>query len=117
MFRSKQFAYKDIFCIHTDLETQFEKYDHGKIDQFGFNYNYNSLMQYGRKAFSKNNGDTMQAIFDTNMELGGEQMSNQDVTELNTLYDCKSKKIFPLSHFSASRPSKYTKKCSKLITS
>lgn len=50
-------------------------------------------MQYGRKAFSKNDGDTMQAISDAGMELGGEQMSNQDVTELNTLYDCKSKRI------------------------
>jgi lipoprotein NlpI len=48
-------------------------------------------MQYGRKAFSSNNQDTMQSITDPNMYLGGDYMTNQDVTELNTLYDCRSK--------------------------
>jgi hypothetical protein len=48
-------------------------------------------MQYGRKAFSSNNQDTMQSITDPNMDLGGDYMTNQDVTELNTLYDCRSK--------------------------
>ncbi len=33
----------------------------------------------------------MQAISDGKMNLGGEYMSNEDVMELNTLYDCKSK--------------------------
>ena len=77
--------------LSTDAKTQFEKYSHGTIDQFGLNYNYQSIMQYGRTAFSKNTGDTMQAISDGKMNLGGEYMSNEDVMELNTLYDCKSK--------------------------
>lgn len=42
----------------------------------------------------------MQAISDANMELGGEKMSNQDVTELNTLYDCKSKRIVSTLYYS-----------------
>ena len=67
------------------------KYGHGAIDQFGMNYNYQSIMQYGRKAFSSNDGDTMQSIINPNMKLGGDEMTTEDIIELNTLYDCKSR--------------------------
>ncbi|XP_028405804.1 zinc metalloproteinase nas-30-like [Dendronephthya gigantea] len=69
-------------------KSQFQKYSHGEIDQFGYNYNYQSIMQYGRTAFSKNNKNTMEAISDANMKLGGDFMTQEDINELNTLYDC-----------------------------
>ena len=50
-------------------------------------------MQYGRTAFSKNTENTMEAISDPNMKLGGDFMTQEDVNELNTLYDCGSKTI------------------------
>ena len=85
----------DAFLLSAGTESQFEKYSHGEIDQFGLNYDYQSIMQYGKKAFSNGDGDTMQAISDSRIELGGEQMSNEDIIELNALYDCKCKSLTP----------------------
>jgi hypothetical protein len=80
-------------------EPQFEKYSHGEIDQFSLIYNYHSIMQYGNKAFSSNNEDTMQSISTGRMVLGGEQMTNEDIMELNLLYDCKCKRLTTTCRF------------------
>ena len=56
-------------------------------------------MQYGKAAFSKNNENTMEAITDSKIELGGNVMTQQDVNELNTLYDCRSKRNNPICSY------------------
>ena len=81
-----------IFSFFSGLEDQFLKYGHGDIDGLGVNYNYRSIMHYGRNAFSKNsNLNTLQAIGDSKIELGNTDMSPEDMIELDALYRCKSK--------------------------
>lgn len=55
----------------------------------GTAYDYNSVMQYHRYAFSKNNQPTMVPIPNQNVEIGkANQMSQSDITRLNRLYRC-----------------------------
>uniref|UniRef100_A0A4W5PX76 Metalloendopeptidase n=4 Tax=Salmoninae TaxID=504568 RepID=A0A4W5PX76_9TELE len=55
----------------------------------GTAYDYNSVMQYHRYAFSKNNQPTMVPIPNQNVEIGNaSQMSQSDITRLNRLYNC-----------------------------
>uniref|UniRef100_A0AAY4CBJ2 Metalloendopeptidase n=1 Tax=Denticeps clupeoides TaxID=299321 RepID=A0AAY4CBJ2_9TELE len=55
----------------------------------GTPYDYNSVMQYHRYAFSKNNQPTMVPIPNSNVEIGkATQMSNNDILRLNRLYQC-----------------------------
>ncbi|KAL2088664.1 hypothetical protein ACEWY4_015563 [Coilia grayii] len=52
-------------------------------------YDYNSVMQYHRYAFSKNNKPTMVPIPNSNVEIGkATQMSQNDINRLNRLYKC-----------------------------
>ncbi len=49
-------------------------------------------MHYGKKAFSMNGKNTMQAVGNSALELGqSNTLSASDVTQLNALYDCASK--------------------------
>ncbi|KAJ0002345.1 hypothetical protein NQD34_002141 [Periophthalmus magnuspinnatus] len=55
----------------------------------GTPYDYGSVMQYFRTAFSKNGQPTMIPIPDPNVSLGNaQQMSSNDIKRLNTLYQC-----------------------------
>lgn len=55
----------------------------------GTPYDYNSVMQYFRTAFSKNGQPTMIPIPDPNVSIGNaQQMSSNDIKRLNTLYKC-----------------------------
>ncbi|XP_065145567.1 high choriolytic enzyme 1-like isoform X2 [Paramisgurnus dabryanus] len=55
----------------------------------GTPYDYHSVMQYQRNAFSKNGYPTMVPIPNSNVQLGGAtQMSKNDITRLNRLYKC-----------------------------
>ncbi|TNN00247.1 high choriolytic enzyme 1-like [Takifugu flavidus] len=52
-------------------------------------YDYNSVMQYHRYAFSGNGKPTMAPIPNANIQFGeATQMSSNDITRLNTLYKC-----------------------------
>ncbi|XP_067446894.1 hatching enzyme 1.2-like [Thunnus thynnus] len=52
-------------------------------------YDYNSVMQYHRYAFSANSKPTMEPIPNANVEFGtGTQMSKNDILRLNRLYKC-----------------------------
>ncbi|XP_070762942.1 high choriolytic enzyme 1-like [Enoplosus armatus] len=56
----------------------------------GTPYDYNSVMQYKKYAFSKNNQPTMVPIPDPNVEFGtATEMSQNDITRLNRLYNCR----------------------------
>uniref|UniRef100_A0A3Q0SY16 Metalloendopeptidase n=1 Tax=Amphilophus citrinellus TaxID=61819 RepID=A0A3Q0SY16_AMPCI len=67
------------------------EYAFDKINTLNQNtpYDYNSVMQYHRYAFSGNNKPTMEPIPNPNVEFGtGTQMSQNDITRLNRLYKC-----------------------------
>ncbi|KAL7831159.1 hypothetical protein SRHO_G00306610 [Serrasalmus rhombeus] len=67
------------------------KYAFNKINTLnqGTPYDYNSVMQYHRTAFSKNGQPTMVPIPNSNVSFGqGTQMSQNDITRLNRLYRC-----------------------------
>ncbi|XP_035520176.1 high choriolytic enzyme 1-like [Morone saxatilis] len=66
-------------------------YAFDKINTLNLNtpYDYNSVMQYHRYAFSANNKPTMVPIPNANVEFGtAQQMSRNDITRLNSLYRC-----------------------------
>ncbi|CAG5850359.1 unnamed protein product [Menidia menidia] len=55
----------------------------------GTSYDYNSVMQYHRYAFSKNNYPTMEPIPNSNVSFGkATEMSKNDIDRLNRLYKC-----------------------------
>ncbi|XP_066510234.1 high choriolytic enzyme 1-like [Hoplias malabaricus] len=67
------------------------KYNFNKINTLnqGTPYDYNSVMQYHRTAFSKNGQPTMVPIPNSNISFGqATQMSSNDITRLNRLYQC-----------------------------
>ncbi|KAL6461636.1 hypothetical protein MHYP_G00297800 [Metynnis hypsauchen] len=67
------------------------KYAFDKINTLnqGTPYDYNSVMQYHKTAFSKNGEPTMVPIPNSNVSFGqGTQMSQNDITRLNRLYNC-----------------------------
>ncbi|XP_076157830.1 hatching enzyme 1.2-like [Alosa pseudoharengus] len=52
-------------------------------------YDYNSVMQYHKYAFSKNNQPTMQPYPDPNVPFGtATEMSKNDILRVNRLYQC-----------------------------
>ncbi|XP_049429031.1 high choriolytic enzyme 1-like [Epinephelus fuscoguttatus] len=67
------------------------EYAFDKINTLNLNtpYDYNSVMQYHRYAFSGNNQPTMVPIPNANVEFGtATQMSKNDISRLNKLYKC-----------------------------
>ncbi|XP_076142843.1 low choriolytic enzyme-like [Alosa pseudoharengus] len=53
-------------------------------------YDYNSVMQYNRFAFSKNRRPTMVPIPNNDMEFGqATEMSENDIIRVNKLYKCR----------------------------
>ncbi|EDO45480.1 predicted protein, partial [Nematostella vectensis] len=75
------------------FQDQFDKYTFQTLDQLGKDYDYDSIMHYDRKAFTKNGQPTVVAIGNPNKKFGGTgaALSPKDVIEINTLYDCQSK--------------------------
>ncbi|XP_077600968.1 high choriolytic enzyme 1-like [Stigmatopora nigra] len=64
-------------------------YAFDKINTINFDtpYDYNSVMQYHRYAFSRNNQPTMVPTPNANVNLGNaNQMSKNDIVRLNSLY-------------------------------
>ncbi|KAM7423543.1 hypothetical protein PAMA_000070 [Pampus argenteus] len=67
------------------------KYNFDKINTLnqGTPYDYNSVMQYSKYAFSKNNRPTMLPIPNNNVAFGqATEMSSNDIKRLNRLYKC-----------------------------
>uniref|UniRef100_A0A3B5Q4T5 Metalloendopeptidase n=1 Tax=Xiphophorus maculatus TaxID=8083 RepID=A0A3B5Q4T5_XIPMA len=77
--------------VHWDNIIEGMEYNFYKINTLnqGTPYDYNSVMQYERYAFSKNNLPTMEPIPDSNVSFGkATQMSQNDIDRLNRLYNC-----------------------------
>ncbi|XP_056881374.1 hatching enzyme 1.2-like isoform X1 [Takifugu flavidus] len=72
--------------VQSGMEHNFRKI--ATLNQ-GTPYDYNSVMQYHRYAFSKNGQPTMVPIPNANVSFGNaKQMSQHDIARLNTLYKC-----------------------------
>ncbi|XP_078383081.1 uncharacterized protein LOC144665674 isoform X2 [Oculina patagonica] len=74
------------------FSSQFDKYSWETIDDLGVSYDYQSIMHYDRKAFTKNGKPTIVAIGNENMEFRNPdfKLSTRDALEINALYDCKT---------------------------
>ena len=69
----------------------FEKYKSYEADEMDTDYDFHSIMQYGNTAFTVNAKNTMEDIFDVNMELGSKNLSKTDIIRLNKAYQCHGK--------------------------
>ncbi|XP_054476470.1 high choriolytic enzyme 1-like [Anoplopoma fimbria] len=79
-----------IRILWENIESGWE-YAFDKISTLNLNtpYDYNSVMQYHRYAFSGNNEPTMVPIPNANVEFGtATQMSKNDIIRVNKLYKC-----------------------------
>jgi len=87
-----QYYIDSLRCL-TGFSDQFDKYSYVTIDKIGKDYDFQSIMHYDRKAFTKNGLDTISRIDkpDENFGMPQKTMSPQDIVELNALYDCQSK--------------------------
>ncbi|XP_036375465.1 high choriolytic enzyme 2-like [Megalops cyprinoides] len=72
--------------IKPDMESNFEIINTNNLET---PYDYNSVMEYGRYAFSKNGKPTIIPIPDQNVEIGtAKEMSPNDILRVNRLYEC-----------------------------
>lgn len=78
--------------IPAGYSDQFDKYSWTTIDDLGKDYDYQSIMHYDRRAFTKNGLPTIVNIYDESMVFGtgDKKLSQKDIIEINALYDCHS---------------------------
>lgn len=57
---------------------------------FGTSYDYDSIMHYSRRAFSKNGLDTIETINPSDIKRIGQtiKMSSGDIARINNMYSC-----------------------------
>ena len=70
------------------MEGNFEKIEPYEANVQDTEYDFTSIMQYGATAFTRNGADTMRDKFDPNRPLGGRNLSDTDILELNKAYQC-----------------------------
>jgi hypothetical protein len=76
--------------IMDGLEGQFAK--RNRLDSYGYKYDYNSIMHYGAKSFSKNGKDVLEAINPPGSKMGNwKAMSQSDVGQTRAMYGEKTK--------------------------
>uniref|UniRef100_A0A8D8WRA9 Metalloendopeptidase n=1 Tax=Cacopsylla melanoneura TaxID=428564 RepID=A0A8D8WRA9_9HEMI len=77
--------------IYDDKKHNFMKYSTSEIMDFNVLYDFNSIMHYGRQAFSKNNKDTI-VPHDPKAKIGQQHMlSEKDILKINKMYKCDEK--------------------------
>lgn len=71
--------------VQEGLEDQFDKRD--RLDDYGFKYDYKSIMHYGAKSFSKNGKPVLEAINPPGSPMGNwDSMSESDIGQTRALY-------------------------------
>ncbi|KAI8128090.1 hypothetical protein FF38_11226 [Lucilia cuprina] len=79
----------------------FNKYARTHVSNFGIEYDYQSVMHYSSKAFSKNGKTTIEPL-DPDASLGQRKgLSEKDIEKLNEMYDedCNTFNIFNFDRF------------------
>ncbi|OZC07469.1 shTK domain protein [Onchocerca flexuosa] len=80
--------------IQPGMQGQFEKYEHGIIDSLGADYDYDSIMHYGPRAFSGNGQPTL--VPKIPIAIGQRlHFSTLDIFKINELYNCPLLLIVP----------------------
>ena len=77
--------------ISKGFEKNFDSYGPDRVDSAEEPYDFDSLMHYDNRAFSKNGDFTLQAISDPNRPLGNmDDFSSIDIKQLLKDYPCKA---------------------------
>ena len=66
----------------------FRRYSHFTVDSRGVPYDFQSVMHYGMKTFSRNGGLTIVPRDAAVKRLGGSRLSRLDVKQANLMYGC-----------------------------
>ncbi|XP_031550235.1 zinc metalloproteinase nas-14-like [Actinia tenebrosa] len=91
--------------IQKGMESQFNKYKHNKVDNLGFTYDYQSIMHYGKKTFSRNGLPTIRSLDNPSMRLGSKDgFSPMDIEKMNALYECSQQESNGWSDWSIFTP-------------
>lgn len=73
--------------IERGKESNFRKYSKKEVTDFGTSYDFESIMHYSGKAFSKNGNDTIVALSQNVSKLGQRfGFTDIDLTKLNQMY-------------------------------
>ncbi|CAB3369739.1 Hypothetical predicted protein [Cloeon dipterum] len=81
-----EYIYVNFTNIEEDKYSQFMKYNASLITDYNVGYDYDSLMHYSRKAFSKNGRDTI-VPYQPGVEIGQRShVSEKDFEKLNFKY-------------------------------
>jgi hypothetical protein len=72
------------------MEHNFTKYDQFTVGSFSTNYDFDSIMHYGRTSFSRNGRDTITTLSSSNQNRIGQRLrlSQGDIQRLRTMYSC-----------------------------
>ncbi len=86
----------------TGYKEAFAKFSEYRIDSRGIKYDYESVMHYSVKAFSKNGKPTIRANKRGVHQLGNTELSPLDIEQTNLVYGCDSEyssnsSLMPLS--------------------
>ena len=80
-----------IVILSTGQKENFNKYKNKDVDYLSTQYDYDSIMHYGKLAFSKNGQPTIKVIGGKDRNFGdAKKLSEVDKMRLNALYECSS---------------------------
>ena len=81
------FSIKLLF-IFLEYKSAFAKFSRYRIDSLNVDYDYHSIMHYGKNAFSKNNLPTILPRREDITTLGNDRLSPLDIKQTWLLYKC-----------------------------
>ncbi|CAD7089231.1 unnamed protein product [Hermetia illucens] len=76
--------------VQSGTEHNFDKYSSSQVTDFGFGYDYESIMHYDQYAFSKNGGRTITTHNAAYQNVIGNRndLSHFDIQKLRAMYNC-----------------------------
>lgn len=75
--------------VESGQEHNFDKYSSSQVTNFGYRYDYGSIMHYAAYDFSKNGRPTITAKFSGGENMGQRNgLSATDIGKINRMYNC-----------------------------